>query len=131
MTETVLDVLKFDAEIAKRAQWEGFEFRILGEQEIEVVNASHEDPEAHTHTVHVEGDLPSDCTCKAWEYREGACKHVVAVAIREPILAALSDEQSVDATERPEECECTELCKLPCWYCYAEGFEEPNVNKKE
>ena len=58
---------------------------------------------------------------------------MVAIAIREPVLAALSEEPSasvdggfVESDERPNECECTDLCKLPCWYCYAEGFEEPN-----
>jgi len=32
------------------------------------------------------------------------------------------------AEERPDACECSghERETLPCWYCYAEGFDEPN-----
>lgn len=89
MTGSTLDEREFDAKRAKRAQLEGLEFTIIGHREVEVVNASHENPEEHTHTVHVDGDIPSDCTCPAWEYREGACKHIVTVAIRKPVLAAL------------------------------------------
>ncbi|MEF8826195.1 MAG: SWIM zinc finger family protein [Halapricum sp.] len=37
------------------------------------------------------------------------------------------------AEERPDECECTghERETLPCWYCYAEGFDEPNPDAGE
>lgn len=68
MTESVLYVLEFDDQIAKRVQWQGFEFTILGEGDVEVVNASHEDPAEHSHTVHVGGDLPSDCSCSAQKF---------------------------------------------------------------
>lgn len=60
---------------------------------------------------------------------------MVTVAIREPVLTAVSraakPDGGVETDERPEDCECTELCKLPGWYCYAEGFEEPNPNVEE
>lgn len=47
------DLLDVNATTAKRAQWEAFEFTIIGEGDIEVVNGSHEEPEEHTYTVHV------------------------------------------------------------------------------
>ena len=91
----ILEVLDADATIEKRASWEGFEFTLLGEGDVEVVNCSHEEPEEHTYTVHVEGGIPSDCTCPAFEYQEGACKHMVAIAIREPLLEAVAAEPAM------------------------------------
>ena len=139
---SIVDRLSFTARTAKRATWEAFEFTIRGKGDIEVVNGSYENPEEHTYTVHVEGDIPSDCTCPAWDYGEGACKHIVAVAIREPVLAAVSAEPSMRAdggmvkadgetNERPADCDCEPFMaesSLPCWPCYREGFEEPNPN---
>ncbi len=143
----VVDVLSPDAETAKRAEWEAFEFTLLGDGEIEVVNTSHEEPEEHTYTVHVEGGIPSDCTCPAFEYREGSCKHQVAVAIREPVLEAATAEPTMKADgglveaeesdhsdERPDDCDCGEWNQglgLSCWPCYRDGFEEPNQNVGE
>ena len=129
----VVEVLSPDEKTVKRAQWEGFDFTLLGDGDIEVVNTSHEKPEEHTYTVHVEGDIPSDCTCPAWEYHEGACKHMLAVAIREPVLNAATAEPELEADggvvleeERPEDCDCSPLFEdLPCWPCYREGYEEP------
>ena len=142
MSKSPLELLEYDEQIAKRASWEAFEFTILGEGDVEVVNGSYDDPAEHTYTVHVEGDVPSDCTCPAWEYQEGACKHMVAVAIREPVLTAVSGGRSVRAdggmveadgetNERPADCDCEPFMRdhaLPCWPCYREGFEEPNPN---
>ena len=93
----ILEVLDADATIEKRASWEGFEFTLLGEGDVEVVNCSHDEPEEHTYTVNVEGGIPSDCTCPAFEYQDGACKHMVAIAIREPILEAVSAEPAMRA----------------------------------
>jgi hypothetical protein len=138
----VLEVLDADATVEKRASWEAFEFTLLGDGDIEVVNGSHDEPEEHTYTVHIEGGIPSDCTCPAWEYREGPCKHMMAVAIREPLLEAMSAEPTVRADggvtveesesdhsdERPDNCDCTPLMEdLPCWPCYRDGFEEPRT----
>ena len=137
-----VELLDFDAKTAKRASWEAFEFTVLGSGDVEVRNGSHERPEEHTYTVHVEGDIPSDCSCPAWEYQEGACKHMVAVAIRGPVLEAVSAEtrmradggvtlereEADDSNERPEDCDCGEWNEglgLPCWPCFREGFEEP------
>jgi len=81
---------------------------------------------------HVEGGIPSDCTCPADTYQEGACKHRVAVAIREPVLEAASRQQPVRAdgcvtlaeftTEDTDEdgCWCDDH-SLPCFDCYNEG----------
>jgi hypothetical protein len=137
----VLDLLDADATVEKRASWEAFEFTLLEGGDVEVVNTSHEKPEDHTDTVHVEGGIPSDCTCPAFEYQTGPCKHMVAIAIREPVLEAASAEPTVKAdggvtvekeeadhsNERPDDCDCSPLFEdLPCWPCYRDGFEEPN-----
>ena len=97
MSKSALEVLESDEQVEKRAQWEAFEFTVLGDGDVEVVNASHETPDGHTYTVHVEGGIPSDCTCPADTYQEGACKHRVAVAIRESVLEAASTDQPVRA----------------------------------
>jgi hypothetical protein len=142
----VLDLLDVDAAVEKRASWEAFEFTLLDTGDVEVVNTSHEKPEDHTYTVHVEGGIPADCTCPAWEYQGGACKHMVSVAIREPLLEAMNAEPTVKADggvtveadgvthsdERPDDCDCSPLFEeLPCWPCYRDGFEEPNPNVGE
>ena len=138
MSNSPLDVLEYSERVAKRAQWEAFEYTLLGDGDVEVVNSSHEEPEEHTYTVHVEGGIPAHCTCPAWEYQEGACKHMVSVAIREPVREAagetsqlradggVSVESEADSDERPDDCDCSPLFEeLPCWPCYRDGFEEP------
>jgi hypothetical protein len=142
----VLELLDADSKSVKRAQWEAFEFTLLGDGDVEVVNTSHEEPDEHTYTVHVEGGIPSDCTCPAWEYQNGACKHMMSVAIREPLLEAVNAEPTVKADggvtveagesdhsdKRPDDCDCTPLMEdLPCWPRYRDGFEEPNPNVEE
>jgi len=144
----VVELLDADTTVEKRAQWEGFEFTLLEDGDVEVVNGSHDEPEEHTYTVHVQGGIPSDCTCPAFEYQDGACKHMVAVTIREPVLEAATAEPTLKADggvtieavegdhsdERPEDCDCGEWnqgLNLPCWPCYRDGFEEPNPNVEE
>ena len=142
----VLDVLDADTTVEKRASWEAFEFTLLEGGRVEVVNGSHDEPEEHTYTVHTEGGIPFSCTCPAWEYQEGACKHMVAVAIREPLLEAVSAEPTVKADggvtveadgvehsdERPDDCDCSpRFEELPCRPCYRDSFEEPNPNMRE
>lgn len=136
MSKSTLEVLEYGEQIAKRAQWEAFEFTILKGGDVEVVNGSYDEPEEHTYTVHVEGGIPSDCTCPAYEYPEGACKHMVAVAIREPVLEAVTaepvmradggvtvEEVTNDSSER--ECDCGELPNdFPCWSCVRDGRRE-------
>ena len=139
----VVELLSPNAKIIKRAEWEAFEFTLVGNGDVEVVNTSHEEPSDHSYTVHVEGGIPSDCTCPAFEYQQGACKHMVAVAIREPVLEAASAEPTMKADggvtvevvesdhsdKRPDDCDCSPTFEdLPCWPCYRDGFEEPNPN---
>ncbi|MFC4407981.1 SWIM zinc finger family protein [Haloarchaeobius iranensis] len=133
MSKSALEVLESDEQVEKRAQWEAFEFTVLGDGDVEVLNGSHEDADDHTYTVHVEGSVPSDCTCPAWEYQPGACKHMVAVAIREPVLEAANRELPVRAdggtvtlesftTEDTDEdvCWCDDH-SMPCFDCYNDG----------
>jgi hypothetical protein len=142
----VVELLDADSKSVKRASWEAFEFTLLGAGDVEVVNTSHENPEEHTYTVHVEGGIPADCTCPAFEYQDGPCKHMVAVAIREPVLEAVTagpaaradggltveEETTAESTERPDDCDCAPTFEdLPCWPCYRDGFEEPNPNVEE
>ena len=141
----VLEVLDADAAVEKRASWEAFEFTLLEGGKVEVVNGSHDKPSEHTYTVQVEGGIPFDCNCPAFEYQEGACKHMVAVAIREPLLEAVNAEPTVKADggvtvgaesehsdERPDDCDCSPFFEeLPCWPCCRDGFEEPNPNVGE
>jgi hypothetical protein len=67
---------------------------------------------------------------------------MVAVAIREPVLKAASEtpamradggvpveaEEDNHSDKRPDECDCLpSMRELPCWPCYRDGFEEPNL----
>jgi len=131
MRNSPLDVLEYSDRVAKRAQWEAFEFSLLGGGDVEVVNTSHEEPKEHTYTVHVEGNIPSHCTCPAWEYQEGACKHMVSVAIREPVREAAGDTSQLRADggvveaetddSDDEVCDCGEF---PCFECYLNGRKD-------
>lgn len=44
------------------------------------------------------------------------------------VLTADANDEPDAGEERPEECECSghPAESLPCWYCYAEGFDAPN-----
>lgn len=135
-----LDVTK---RVIKRAQYEAFEFSIEADGVL-VRNGSHADPENHEYLVTVEDGLPSDCECPANAAYDGACKHRVAVAIRNPVLDAAIDRQvaadggiptkdrtttSESATETdpdaapPADCECDQLsAEFPCWECVRTGY---------
>jgi hypothetical protein len=66
---------------------------------------------------------------------------MVAIAIREPLLEAVSAEPTVKAdggvtveadgvdhsNKRPDDCDCSpRFEELPCWPCYRDGFTRPN-----
>lgn len=89
-----LEQLDFPTRVAKRAQYEAFEFT-LSDGDVVVRNGSHPDPSDHEYRVIVDDGLPTNCECPADEHYEGACKHRVAVAIRRPLLNAVA------ATDRP------------------------------
>ena len=90
MCKDTLAALEPDAQTAKRAAYEAFEFDLEAPGLVRVTNGSYgDDAENHSYLVNVEGGVPSACECKAFEYGNGkACKHMTAVAIREPVLEA-------------------------------------------
>ena len=88
-----VDVLEFTDKTGKRAVYEEFSFHDLGGGSVTVRNESHEAPSEHEHTVHVVGGIPSDCTCKADQYHDGACKHRVALALRPALVEAAEADQ--------------------------------------
>jgi SWIM zinc finger len=148
MCTNTIDALEFDASTSKRAQYEAFDFELEAPGLVTVRNESHENADEHSYRVNVEDGLPVACECPSDTYHDGACKHRVAVAIREPVLEAASDyertEESEVATDggttveysgvseqreesRPAECDCLPTFEdLPCWPCYREGFRTPN-----
>jgi len=130
-----LSRLEFTKRVAKRAQYEAFEFTLTSEG-VHIRNGSHADPSEHEYLVTVHDRLPTACTCPADARFEGACKHRVAIAIRRPILEAASTHIATDGgtsvdedhagevtdiqSENPEECtEC--LDDFPCWECVRTG----------
>lgn len=71
---------------------------------------------------------------------------MVAVAIREPVLEAVTAEpvaradggvtveagESDHSDERPDDCDCSPFFEdLPCWPCYRDGFKQSNRNVGE
>jgi hypothetical protein len=82
---TAVEYLSFDEKTAKRAEWEAFEFTIVGPHLVEVANASYGfEKDDHTYTVGVavrEGvAFPAECECPADIHRDQDCKHKVALA---------------------------------------------------
>lgn len=62
-----------------------------------VRNNSHAVPSEHEYVVALSDGVPSACECPADERFDGACKHRVAVAIREPVLdAAIAEQVAAD-----------------------------------
>ncbi|WP_132061009.1 SWIM zinc finger family protein [Halorussus amylolyticus] len=88
MNRPALARLETTSRVRKRAQYEAFEFE-LQDDDVRVRNRSHANPEDHEYIVRIEDDLPTACTCPADVKYSGACKHRVAVAIRQPILDAV------------------------------------------
>jgi len=85
---------EYSDRVAKRAQWESFEFSLGGPGHIKVRNLSYGEAEAsdHTYIVAVEAGESIECTCPADEYRSGRCKHRVAVESDDALLSAGSAE---------------------------------------
>lgn len=129
-----LSDLEFDSRTRKRAEWEAFEYTVIAENQIQVVNGSYgAEKDEHEYTVTVEQDetgriSPLHCSCPAFQQHSGACKHQVATAMHDVVLGAavaytrdsetppaapvvLSDGGEVVATadeDEPTETECTE-----------------------
>ncbi|MFC7231625.1 SWIM zinc finger family protein [Saliphagus sp. GCM10025308] len=132
-----LTQLEFTRRTAKRAQYEAFEYTLVPEGVL-VRNASHETPADHEYTVTIENGVPTHCECPADEYYEGACKHRVSIAIRRPLIQAVTDQQLIadggipaesqepeqaheSENDEPTECVCADLSSLPCWECVRTG----------
>lgn len=131
--------LDFSNRVAKRAQYEAFEFTVMSDGVL-VRNCSHADPDNHEYRVTVENGTPVDCECPADRKYERACKHRVAVAIRPPIIDAVisravtvtSEEGTIMAesdvehaetqTEEPGCPDC--VGEFPCWECYRTGQKD-------
>ena len=122
-----------------RAKTESFAFR-LHDGDILAQPQTCEGASNQEHRVVIDGGVPVDCTCPAEAQYAPACKHRVAVAVRDGVLEAAVRMQvatdggtaSVDAVddqpepvedpERPEECDCEALRDgVPCWPCYRDG----------
>jgi hypothetical protein len=72
-----------DEKTVKRARWEHLRLAACpGANRVNVCNLSYgvQAKADHTHTVAVRHGMPTECTCKSFEYRSGFCKHMLAVA---------------------------------------------------
>ncbi len=104
MCKETLAALEPDATTTKRAQYEAFEFALEAPGLIRVTNGSYgDDAVDHSYLVNVEEGIPTACECPAFEYQPGACKHMVAIAIREPVLEAATTEVATDGGELVDE----------------------------
>jgi hypothetical protein len=129
-----LERLDVSSRVAKRAQYEAFEFSVVAEG-VRVRNCSHAEPSEHEYLVRIDGGVPTQCACPADERFDGACKHRVAVAIRDPVLnAAVAASVATDGgttemqrrgkegEEDDEDCDCADLRgEFPCWTCVRTG----------
>ncbi|QSG05119.1 SWIM zinc finger family protein [Halapricum desulfuricans] len=97
---TALPLEEIPRRVLKRAQYEAFEFELVGEQ-IRVRNASYVDPENHEYELTIAEGIPIQCTCPADARFDSPCKHRVAVAIRRPILDLVTEVQSKNTGETP------------------------------
>lgn len=151
MSQCTLAQLDASSRVCKRAQYEAFEFEV-GDGGVLVRNNSHEVPSEHEYVVTITDGVPSSCECPADERFDGACKHRVAVAIREPVLDAAvaeqvaadggtvepaaghadvpdqdAESQTEESTENEAEA-CSECAGLsgdfPCWECVRTGRRE-------
>ncbi|WP_435362313.1 SWIM zinc finger family protein [Haloarchaeobius sp. DFWS5] len=134
MSTNPLTKLQYLTRVGKRAQYEAFEFEIVADG-VRVRNGSYANPEEHEYLVTVDDDFPSSCTCPANQKYEGACKHRVAVAIRQPVLDAAKNQQLVadggtvapetsesGSNDAEEACYCDVLRDdFPCWTCYRDA----------
>lgn len=138
---------KATEKVAKRAQYEAFDYTVPGTGTVRVTNASYGDDAAdHTYDVTIQNGEAASCTCPADEYQEGPCKHRVAVSQTPAVLVAATPEVATDGgsttTTAPdtedvleddvdeeedvgsrEECWCADA-DLPCFDHFQKGGEE-------
>jgi hypothetical protein len=88
----------------KRARWENLQVAPCeNTNHCNVCNYSHPIAEKadHTHTVTLDHGMPIGCTCKAFQYNEGLCKHCLAVAADADAIDTATPEQA-DDTDTPD-----------------------------
>ncbi|MFC7157749.1 SWIM zinc finger family protein [Halomarina halobia] len=136
MATHLLTQLEPTTRTIKRAQYEAFEFQLRSDG-ILVRNGSHATPEEHEYLVRMHDGVPVRCNCPADRTYSGACKHRIAVAIRQPVLQAatereiipdggtlgsVADVDQAEEAEDIEECACAGLNDaFPCRECYQTG----------
>jgi hypothetical protein len=98
----VLDQLDVSTRALKRAQYEAFDFR-LTDDGVTLRTGSHANPDEHVYTVTVAEGVPAACTCPADAHHEPACKHRLAVAIRELVLEAATVHTAGEDEDRDED----------------------------
>lgn len=86
--------------VAKRAFWESFEFAVPEQGAVVVENVSY-GPESseHVHPVNVEDGQAVSCGCKAYEFGDGRCKHMIAVDWEPAVIRAASPEIEIEVEE--------------------------------
>jgi len=136
----ILETLDVADRFLKRAQFEAFAFEVT-DAGVRVTNHSHETPSEHQYLVEVADGASVACSCPADERFDPACKHRLAVAIREPVMMAAARKTTTAAdgesatmcdtaadTNSPvsqPDCDCDEWGgELPCFDCYCAAREE-------
>lgn len=84
-----------------RAQQDVYEFCVAEDLHINVRNTSYDEP-GHVYSVRVEDGLPVACSCPADEHYDPACKHRLAVLIREPVMDAVRPTVADGGSTCPE-----------------------------
>jgi len=100
-----VEELAFAPKTGRRAVYEAFTFTRTGDI-VRVRNDSHGDEAdaEHAYTVELdERDVPTRCTCPAYEYHHApeseVCKHCVAVALHLPEIADEAADEAAVATD--------------------------------
>lgn len=99
-----LDDLDTTTRVLKRAQYEAFAFAIDATTDppsVVVRNESHADPSDDEYRVTITDGVPTACECPADQHYEGACKHRVAIAIRDRLLRAACTALQTSAGDQP------------------------------
>lgn len=82
-----LEHLDFSSRTRKRAEWEAFEFAVVGPYQVRVTNASYgKDKHEHAYVVGIEDRdgvlVPAECECPADIHGDRDCKHRLSIVIR-------------------------------------------------
>lgn len=87
----------------QRAREEPMSFATPSADLVIVANERHENPEDYTYAVVVNDGLPVHCTCPAEKRYPTPCKHRLAVALNEPVMAAAeaTDDEREHAESKP------------------------------